>query len=63
MFSIKVSTFNAEAIPTELDETSHNQWTDVSACPSFVVGEQVNIVENSSRSKGRELSGKSSNCM
>jgi hypothetical protein len=38
----KVVAFNAESEATELqDEVSHNQWTDISESPSFIIGEQV----------------------
>lgn len=39
----QVAMFNAESYPTVLDEVSHNQWTNVSHSPSYVVGEQVVI--------------------
>ena len=37
----QVASFNAESEPDELDEVSHNQWTNISDGPPFVTGEQA----------------------
>ena len=36
--------FNAESEADELDDVSHNQWTNISDSPSFIIGEQVRLM-------------------
>ncbi len=40
----KVAVFNAESEADELDDVSHNQWTNISDSPSFIIGEQVRVM-------------------
>ena len=37
----KVALFNAESEAVELDEVSHNQWTNITDSLSSIIGEQV----------------------
>ncbi|XP_028395260.1 actin-related protein 8-like [Dendronephthya gigantea] len=42
----QVASFNAESEADELDEVSHNQWTDTSNYPSYIVGEQAMYIND-----------------